>query len=344
MSRVTLKDVAKHAAVSIASASQVLNGNTSKVTPETAERIRNAASSIGYSKNQSAYALKSGVSNNVIVLMPQLASDDPDTALLQDSPFFSDFLSGIEKGASLSHLPFSFMRVANADEVKPLLNGPKPRGVIVIGILPDTVKDLIANWDLTTLVVDDAGFFERTSLNPCIINYNIDDWSMGRAGLEYLLNAGHKRIVLLFGRLVDSIVHRTRYEGILDLAKVHAAAPDLQLIETDVSCEGAELVFSEVRQMLVQRNYTAVLCMADVLAIGSYRAAALNGLKIPEDFSLVGMDNLSLLKLLPFNLTTVDQRIVQRGYEAVMQLVSGQRHTAQVPRIIEGETVKVMSR
>ncbi|EOU2462866.1 LacI family DNA-binding transcriptional regulator [Vibrio navarrensis] len=338
MSRITLKEVAIAAKVSVASVSNVLNGSrVHKVSPETAEHIRRVADELGYARNHNAAALKQGYSNMIWLLMSGLAESDQESLLSQQHPFFLDFLSGIEKGTSVCQLQFGSLRANQARDLAPLLNGPKPQGVITLGLLNPEVEEVVAKWDLPTLLVDQEDFFERYPANPHLCNYGIDDHQMGELALEHLLGLGHRNIVLLFGDLALSAVHRARFEGIKQRANRFPEPVKLTLIESVTSLGGVATVFEALCHEL-RAGASAVLAMSDIQAIGVYRMAQRAQLCIPQDFSLIGMDNLSLLDYLPYRLTTVSQSIVHRGYFAVQQLAKrGAMNPVQLA-LVEGET------
>lgn len=339
MSRVTLKDVAKQAGVSVASVSNVLNGKTSKVTEETAKHILLVAQQMKYSKNPIAAALKSGTTNTILILLPTLDKTRTKQQLLQDNPFFTDFLSGIEKATSQNQLSCSFVRVSEAHEIDSIVNGPSPKGVITLGNLSDTVLEKIASWPFRTIMVDNVKFFNDYSANDNLINYYIDDHEMGSLAINHLFECGHKNIVLLFGRLSDSAVHLARYQGVVDKRQSINGDMKLTLIETELSIDAVRDVFPKIKNTIEDAGATAVLCMADILAIGCMQAASQHKLNIPGDFSLMGMDNLKLLDYLPYRLTTIDQNIVNRGFHAVQKIINEHEIFDYDFNVIEGETV-----
>lgn len=338
MARTTIKDVAKAAGVSIATVSNVINGRSGKVNPNTAQRILAIAEELSYHRNHNAASLKTGNSNMIWVIMPKYSVHPLDQ--LQDSPFFSDFLMGIEKGASHSELYFCFMRIADAEELTRLSMGTSPRGVIVVGIFPKAIEQIIADWSFNTLIVDNRQMLLNYPKATHLRYFGVDDYQMGRMAAEYLLSLGHRHLVLLFASVEMSVVHRDRYRGICE-ALAEVADTSHQLIECECNLSAADHCFSQIQQQLNYRA-TAVLAMADVLALGCYRAATKRGLNIPADFSLIGMDNLSLLEYLPFRLTTISQQVSRRGYLAVVSLLEPDSEASSMegllPRLIKGET------
>ncbi len=337
MPRITIKDVAKAAGVSIATVSNVINGRLTKVNPETAKKIHQISQQLGYQRDMNAASLKRGTSNMVWVLMPK--DDTHQNKALQNSPFFSDFLTGIEKGASDSDLYFSFMRVKNTDELQRLSHGPAPKAVILIGIFPESINQIISQWSFKTLIVDNHILMEKYPATTHLHYLNTNDRQMGYIAMEYLIKLGHRNIAVLAGPLQLSVVYRDRLHGIKAAAQATKNA-SLSVVECNCELDAAVTVFEQIKTLLGE-GVTAVLAMSDVQALGCYRAANLAGIRVPETFSLIGMDNLTLLSYLPFNLTTVSQDIVQRGYQAVMQLVNDKiRDQATLPTLVEGETCR----
>jgi len=338
MKKSTLKDVAALAGVSVATASNVINNKLSKVSQETVNRVLAITEQLGYQKDLNALSLKKGISNMVVVLMPAVEHADPFESLLVDGPFFSDFLAGIECGATAHGLYFSFMRVKNVRQIEVLQRGARPTGVIVIGKLSSEVLAAISVWEFKTLIVDDKPFFKQYAAAPNLIDYSIDDFCMAKIATEHLLELGHKRIILLFGLLPLSEVHQERFQGVqtaLKLAGINTGC--CPLIETNVNTDGALQVFAQIKNA-VEQGASAILCMSDILAIGCYRQLSLCGIKVPEAVSLIGMDNLRILKYLPFQLTTVSQDVARRGYRAVQRLIDDSLPIITELHLVEGET------
>jgi len=342
MERSTLKDVALLAGVSVATASNVINNKLGKVSKETASKVLALAEQLGYQKDLNAVSLKKGNSNMVVVLMPAVEHPDPLESLLVDCPFFSDFLAGIECGATALGQYFSFMRVSNVRQIEALQRGARPVGVIVIGKLSDEVLAAITRWEFKTLIVDDKRFFNTHTTGSNLIDYSIDDFSMAKLATEHLLELGHKRILLLFGALLLSEVHLERFHGVQ--AALKSAGIDAgycPLLETNVNTDGAQQVFAQI-QCAIEQGVTAVLCMSDILAIGCYRQLSQCGIKVPEAVSLIGMDNLRILKYLPFQLSTVNQDVVRRGYQAVQRLMDDNLSVTTEIRLVAGETTAAL--
>lgn len=331
MARVTIKDLARETGLSIATVSYVLNGRHHKVSSKTIELVQSTVSKLGYQKNQAAAALRRNERDLIQVLMPQI----PQNLTLQDTPFFSDFLAGIESGASESGIQFAFSRISDAEQLEPLIKAAKPIGVIVVGSYPKEVEQVISEWDLKTVIVDQQDFIANYGVSDTLISCEIDDDELATLAIKHLYQLGHKQIGLVFAPIEDSVVHRRRLNAIRQFAEDNGIYTQLHIVNAEESHTDTrfESVLLEAQQCC-----SALLCMSDVLALRCLRAASRHNINIPDNLSLIGMDGLHLLNFLPLKLTTVDQQITVRGYNSVMELIAPERKKPVELRVLEGET------
>ena len=335
MSKLTIRDVAREAGVSIATASYVLNDKPGKVSEETRARVRAVAERLGYSLHPGARQLR-GISHTLLILLPghHLAPDL--RGILMDYPFFNELLAGIEHAAFDARLQPSLQRIERPEEVRHLLNGPTPAGVLVLGKHEETVLQALENWDAPVAVVDDRDYFGRYPVSR-FHDYSIDDALLGELAAEHLLTLGHRRLILLFGHLSTSSVHRERLTGVRRaLSRYGLTLDSLTLIETDVTLAGVDAVGDQI-QTLLTAGASAILAMADILAIGAYKQLINAHYQIPQQVSLLGIDNLHILNYLPLRLTTVGQDVYGRGYQAV-RLLQGQGPQLAPVSLIPGDS------
>lgn len=338
MSRPTLHDVAAKAGVSLTTTSMVLGGKGARFSATVQQNVNAAAAALGYERNTLAAALRKGTNDHVAIVMPTSPEAGPSLRLLFDSPFFADFFAGFEHAATSRGVPFVLNRLSDPVQLQAQISANRPRAALVLGTLPDTLMATIGRWEIPTAVVDNAEGCAAHRDNPLLIDFSLDDHRMGYLGMRRLLDQGHRRVLLLFGTLAVSGVHRRRHEGALAaMAEVAGAAADLIEIPA-VSFEAAEAVAGSLAEA-VQGGATAILCMADILALGCYAGLHRRGLRVPQDVSLCGMDGLRLLDYLPYRLDTVDQRIVDRGMQVARLLLDGEGGAAVEPVVREGDTV-----
>jgi DNA-binding LacI/PurR family transcriptional regulator len=318
MSKLTIRDVAREAGVSIATASYVLNNKPGKVSAATRQRVHEVAQQLGYRLNPIASQIR-GASRTLLVLLPGQSMAPDLRGILMDYPFFNELLAGVEHAACDAGLQPALTRIEQLDDIRHLGNGPTPSGVLVIGKHEEALLQALEAWKAPVALVDDRDYFSRYPTSR-LHDFSIDDAHLGELAAEHLLALGHTRLVLLFGTLAASSVHRERLCGVRRALSRHGLTLDADwLIETDVTLEGAASIHGKLTQQL-ELGATAILAMADILAIGCFKQLHADGYRVPEQVSLLGIDNLHILNYLPIRLTTVGQDVYGRGYQAVRQL------------------------
>ena len=318
MSKLTIRDVAREAGVSIATASYVLNNKPGKVSSATRDRVLLVAEQLGYRLHPGARQLR-GISHTLLILLPGHKWAPDLRGILMDYPFFNELLAGIEHAAFDAKLQPSLQRIERPEDIRHLLNGPTPRGVLVLGKHDDGVLQALEALDAPVALIDDRDYFSQHPMSR-FHDYSIDDALLGEQAAEHLLSLGPRRLVLLFGTLEASSVHRERLCGVRRALGRHGLSLDADwIIETDVTLEGAAAVQDRLLQQL-ELGATAILAMADILAIGCFKQLLAHDYRVPEQVSLLGIDNLQILNYLPLRLTTVGQDVYGRGYQVVRQL------------------------
>lgn len=342
MSRLTIKDVAREAGVSIATASYVLNDKPGKVSAETRERVQGVAQRLGYRLHPGASQIR-GASRSLMVLLPGHALAPDLRSILMDYPFFNELLAGVEHASFDLGLQTTLSRVEQLDDLRQLMNGPVPAGVLVLGKHDDATLEAIEPWEAPIVVVDDGDYFARHPVSR-LQDFSIDDVQLGDLAAEHLLALGHRHIALLFGHLHHSSVHRDRLRGVRRaLTRYGLTLDPAWLIETDVTLQGAAAAQPHLSALYAQ-GATAVLAMADILAMGCFHGLQRAGLAVPQQVSLLGIDNLHILNYLPLRLTTVGQDVYGRGYQAVRLLRGHQPELAAVALIAGDSTAACPAR
>lgn len=340
MSKLTIKDVAKEAGVSIATASYVLNNKPGKVSTETRERVLGVAKRLGYRLHPVASQIR-GASRNLMVLLPGQPLDPDLKGILIDYPFFNELMAGIEHAAVDAGWYPTLNRIESHDDVRQLINGPTPAGLLVLGKHTDSTLEALEDLSAPVVVIDDRDYFSRHPLSH-LYDFSIDDVSLGLIATQHLLSQGHRNIILLFGHLDKSSVHRDRMMGVQRAFSQQNLNIDPNwLIETDVTLKGINNIQTELDRLLNQ-GATAILCMADILSIGSYNWLVRKGISVPQQISIIGIDNLNILNYLPIRLATVGQDVYGRGYQAV-NIINGKQPELPQISLFSGESVMPVS-
>lgn len=305
--RATIQDVAAAAGVSLSAVSKVVRGAYG-VSPQMRARVAAAIEQLDYRPNTGARAMR-GRSYTVGVALLELTS-----------PFLAEIAQGISD--ELQHTPYQDVIVTTG-----LSSERQKRG---IEALVDRRVDglvLIAPWIDTAWIEKIAKTVPMVTvaLHGSAKHFDtvVDDEHLGaRLMVDHLVTAGHRQIVhtsMPPGESEGSFVlsHTARRQGFEQAMRHHGLAPDV--IETWYSEEGG---YRAARQAF-DRDHppTAIFAGADIAALGVLRAAEERGLRVPEDLTVVGYDNIYASSINRVSLTTVDQSSHLTGAESVRLLL-----------------------
>ncbi|GGM06275.1 LacI family DNA-binding transcriptional regulator [Dactylosporangium sucinum] len=322
--KVTIRDVAAEAGVSVTTVSHVLNRfSGARVSDETRERVETAARRLGYAANGLARGLRLQRSQTLGLLGDEIAT----------TPYAGRIILGAQETASARGWLLILLTTGNDPQVEEreirALAQHRVDGVLYATMYHRRVE-VPAQLRSMPLVLLDAA-----SDDPTIPSVVPDEFGGGHAAVRHLVEHGHRRIGFVTN--VDDIpATHLRLEGYR--AALREAGidhrPDLVVAETTDARGGYRAATA-----LLDRpdRPTALFCFNDRLAMGAYRAAAELGLRIPDDLSIVGFDNQELIAegLYP-GLTTVALPHYEMGAWAVstmIALVEGDAAPGEVPPV-----------
>jgi LacI family transcriptional regulator len=296
--RPTLKDLAREAGVSLASASYAVNGNGS-VGEQTRIHILEVAQRIGYRQNVAARAMKTGRTAALALIVPDLTN-----------PFFPSLAQAIFRAARASGYA-TFLIDTEGNEVLEQAALAKAVDLGLDGIVWFPIRDKdTSNGVLTrTLVV----VLDRTV--PGYATVGVDYVEAGRIAIRHLLDAGHRRIGIITGPTdiasmrdrCDGAEALIRAEGKLAFRVGNAFSSDLE---------------PEARAALDAGEATAVFAAADVIAIGAVRWIQAKGLRVPEDMSILGFDDIPQAEQCLPALSTIELPVEDMAERAIAMLVA----------------------
>ncbi len=309
--RPTSRDVAQAAGVSQAAVSLVLGDKwRGRVSTATAERVRRAAQDLGYRPNLAARNLRLGHTRTVLLVVPALTTE---------------FFAGVYTGAA---------RVA-AEHGFGVVLYPSPAG---IGPARDPFASARAALDgvIASSMAADALTAIRGDQLPLVMLDSDPDGSPGAAATvnldiadgvrqlaDHLLGLGHRR----FLHLAADIASWTFEVRARELATRLAAVPgtEVRTARAPITIDGARAA-AEAALAGPGPRPTALVCDDDKLAAGAYKAARRLGLRVPDDLSVTGLDDLALATALDPELTTVrlDAELFgERGMHALLAVLEG---------------------
>lgn len=304
----TIYDIAKHVGVSAGTVSRALS-RPDKVLPTTRARIEQAAAALGYVPNTVARTLKTQRSGKILVTVPDIAN-----------PFFAQILQGAEDAAQAvgyavllgdtQHQPDREERYAQ------MLRRNEADGMIVLGHrLPPTARDIVEQRGAAAPVVNGCEFDPSLGI-PSV---HIDNAAAARTVMEHLYGLGHERIAVVGGP-PDNPLHQQRLEGVRAAGKARGRLRQLSIVPGDFSVESGHA--AAMAMLAAAPVPTAVFCFSDQMALGTLAACRELGLRVPEDLSIVGFDDLASSRYLTPPLTTIRQPMREIGERAVNLLLA----------------------
>ncbi len=300
---VTIQDVAKTAGVSISTVSRVLNGKVD-VAGSTQDRILEVIKELGYTSSLAARSMRSHKKNLIGLVVPDIGF-----------PYSIEIMKGINR--AIAESTFDLLVYTTGGIQK---DGTVTREQHYVSLLNNSLTDgVIIVASAAAEFITEAPII---AVDPHVINPNYPsvqgtNYQGALDVMEYLLRLGHRRIAFIDGRPGSGSAGR-RLKGYQD-ALLNAGIPlDNELIAPgDFStATGYECA---LELLSLDNPPTAIFAANDQSAIGVYQAAEERGLRIPDDLSVVGFDNISEAKYL--GLTTVNQFLADMGYVAVQMLV-----------------------
>lgn len=301
MAEATIRDVARHARVSVASVSRALNG-AANVHPETRARIAAAAGALGYVPHAGARSLSLARSHAIGVVLPDLHGE-----------FFSEIVRGIDRAASAAgyHLLLSNIHAdaALAGQAMRAMRGRVDGLIVMAPQLDPGVLDEALPRSLPSVLVNTPAGPERSTLR-------IDNRDGAMTMVRHLIAIGRRRIVHIAGD-PDNIDARERREGYHAALAEAALEPPLAAIEGDFQEESGACAARELVE--TGTDFDAVFAANDMMALGALQALREAGLAVSESVAVAGFDDIPLARYL--GLTTMRVDMAGVGARAVARLI-----------------------
>lgn len=301
--RANLRDVARKAGVSVATASRVLN-MPAAVSAETRDRVQSAIDELRFVPSAAARAINSGRTRVVGALVPTL-----------DNAIFARFLDAIENEMAQHALS---LVVATTDN-DPAVEVQKARnlldigaeGLIVSGVAHDPAFEALVQK--TRIPVIATSCYEPDYVLPTV---GYDNRAAAQMALRHLFELNHRRIAVLHGPAFNNDRTRAR------LAGLQALGLDLQLdlYEADITIEGACQAVAKILESGAE--HSAFLCLSDVLAMGALFELQRSGRAVPDSVSVMGLEDLPSSSYTAPALTSVRLQVSEMGSRAAKALAS----------------------
>jgi LacI family transcriptional regulator len=306
----TIKDIAKEANVSPTTVSNVIHKNYSRVSQETVENVQKIIEAKKYIPNMSARSLVSNNSRIIGVINHLVPSSEG--SFLHD-PFHAASISGIEEELSRYDYFIMVRSISNANELVSLLHNWNLDGLILVGLFQDQFFDVLMSLRVPVILIDSYINDER------VLSVGLEDRRGGYLATKYLIDKGHKNILFVSAKIKEGGVLEERLKGY----KMALKEAGIRFSGKNV-CEHGMSINDSIKlgQELSERHdYTAIFAAADVMASGIIVGLSDRGVRVPEDVSVVGFDDIDISKLIRPQLTTIHQDAEQKGKIAAKMIL-----------------------
>jgi LacI family transcriptional regulator len=306
MKRLTIRDVAERAGVSVGSVSNALN-RPDYVAEETLSRIREAIAELGYVRNGAARQLGGGRSSAIGLMALYLG------------PFFNEVTRGVEAAASaddqLVILCDSGGDLTRENRQLRLLEEQRVLGILMTpsGRSRSKLARQIRARGTPIVLLD----HRSASRDQCSVW--VDDVQGGRLAAQHLIELGHRRIGLINGPPEITQCVDRRHGFVSALRRANVEPTDADEVDRAPTISAGELA---ARRFLERRKPpTAIFCINDLMALGAEHAILAAGLRIPDDIAVIGYDDVHFAAMALVPLTSIRQPAYELGHRAAELLL-----------------------
>lgn len=313
--RMTMAEIARLADVDISTVSRAL-ANSPKVTEKTRQRIREIVEETGYAINHGARMLRHSKSNQILVMLPNIAAS-----------FFPEVVLGIEDVAQAR----GFNVVVGSTRHDPareemlsrqLMTGAAEGIILLTGEVPDAVRQF-PNFDRHVVAVG------RKVVNCHIPQVMIDNHAGMRTAVQHFLDLGHQRIAHLAGpqRSATFEARTQSYRQMMQAAGLERHIDIVVRDRFDIA-EGVEAMAELLARPIPP---TAVICASDEMAMGAMHATIASGRSVPGDIAFMGFDDIAMSAIFHPTLSTIRLPRQQLGMIGAQLLLANLDVTQPMP-------------
>jgi LacI family transcriptional regulator len=308
MARFTIKEIAKIAGVSPSAVSIVLNDRKG-VSDKTRTNIRSIVDKLQYSPNPNSRKLLFNKTNNIVVLFKKDLSP-------MEHLFHSELNSVILHECELLgyDLVFASVMIQNNTVIMPkIIKSYDADGIIFYGDIDPLILSNIKKFEIPYIIVDSH------SDKPDELSVRADYRKAAYTAARYLINIGHRKIAYIGADPSRQYGSQT-FTGFKKAVEENKLVLPINWIQMEAFDEESSYLCME--NILSQpETPTAVCCAADIYAIGAVRCIKKKGMKVPDDVSITGIDDIILSKYIEPSLTTIKLRKEEMGKMAIEMLI-----------------------
>ena len=312
----SMKEVAKRAGVSIATVSAVINDNKF-VSTELKVKVEEAIKELNYRPNRIARSLKRKEKKLIGVMVTEITN-----------PFYPLMIKGIEDFALTSGFNILLSTTSDDEKVEyKLIESILDQGVdgVVLATIDNSDSkslELLKKENVPTVLIN------RAPKNYPGSKVYVDSYKVGTLATEYLLQLGHKKIAFIGGERQNT---KERERAFLEVMKSrNLPVPNEWIIDSEYNFEKVKSITKEIIKN--KDRPTAIYAGMDIIAFEVAKAILEEGLRIPEDISIVGSDNIPFSEDFRVPLTSVDVQayeIGKRGLEILIDKITKKEEEVQ---------------
>ena len=308
--RATLKDVAELAGVSSATVSYVLSGKRT-ISEDTKVKVYDAIEKLDYVPDLNARGLSMRDSRLMGVVVPQT---EPGERLMFQNSFYSEVLGSIEYYARQQGYHILISATDANESYMTLAKQRNLDGIIVIGMYPDIFYHQMKKTQIPIVLIDSY------CNDHYYHNVRIDDAYGSYIATRFLLEKNHREIGFFAGQIKENGVMKKRLLGYQQALEEYGVPyKEAYVFEGQIDYESGISLANKLLSSKVP--VTGIVAAADILAIGIMKGLYEAGCRVPDDYSIIGFDDLEISRYLTPGLTTVKQQISLKGQKAVELLL-----------------------
>jgi DNA-binding LacI/PurR family transcriptional regulator len=313
--RPTIVDVAKLAGVSKATVARVVNGQEDIVSPETRQRVNEVIDQLGYERNAIAGSLRTDKTYMIALSIPDITN-----------PFWPEVARGVQDTLEASNYAVVTVN-SDWDALREMKYLKMVRHNRFDGLIINPTDATNTNFRETNVPIVILGSGDGY---PDYDSVGSDTETAVQTALEYLYDLGHRRIALITGRS-SRRKQASRYHTYVDfLARKHLQLNPDWVIHGDFTLQSGREAMRDL--LALAEAPTAVFAANDIIAIGAMQTAHTMNCRIPDDISIIGMDDIYAASTTSPPLTTITKPKYEIGVQAAGLLLTRMKHGTKAPR------------
>ena len=312
----SIRDVAERAEVSVGTVSNVLN-RPEVVSAGTRERVLAAIEALGFVRNESARQLRAGHSRTIGLVVLDIAN-----------PFFTDVARGVEDAVNAEGLAVILCNSDDRPEKEAayldVLAEQRVQGVLITPTADTAALDMLRLRGIPVVLLD------RQAADPGQCSVAVDDVQGGRLAADHLIERGHRRIAFVGGSSGLPQVQE-RHDGVEQVVLAAAGSEDALVVYSPsaLTVAGGREAAEQIIGLPAARRPTAAICANDLMALGMLQEMVRHGVHVPDDFAIVGYDDIDFAAAAAVPLTSVRkprQELGRRAAELLLDEVRNDDH------------------